>query len=101
MDTQGPILLIFSKPLTNSPIILNMAHESFVLISFHPLECCSFRICIDVYCFKLRVLFFVLYCPVLSLKTWLYNSSCPWPLLRGCPMQQLFHRLCLLHIQYR
>ena len=36
IETHGPILLIFSKPLTNSPIILNMAHESLVFISFHP-----------------------------------------------------------------
>ena len=35
IDIQGPIALNFSYPSTNSPIILNIDHESFVFISFH------------------------------------------------------------------
>ena len=37
MATQGPIFDIFSMPSTNSAMILNTDHESWVLMSFHDL----------------------------------------------------------------
>src|SRR5690554_2044916 len=61
MDTQGPILANFSKPSTNSDIILNIAQESALFISLQSFSLKAFLILSSSFCSTGPVFSFILF----------------------------------------